>query len=130
MKPLLTIGALNHISGPLPASCKYNILGGIYAIACATALSLGQDPGTLVFSQSEMRRHLFKMLKEKKLTMFPVLQKKRSVTVTEGNPIAVQIFQRGSKYFEIFGPGGHIFQGSKYFVTHFGAPWGPNILTF
>ena len=58
---------------------------GIYAIAYATALSLGQDPGTLVFSQSEMR-HLFKMLKEKKLT---VLKKKRSVTVTEGNPIQV-----------------------------------------
>ena len=36
-------------------------------IAYTTALSLGQDPGTLVFSQSEMRRHLFKMLKEKKL---------------------------------------------------------------
>ena len=48
----------------------------VYAIAYATALSLGQDPGTLVFSQSEMRRHLYKMLKEKKLTMFPVLKKK------------------------------------------------------
>ena len=52
-------------------------------------LSLGQDPGTLVISQSEMRRHLLKMLKEKKLTMFPVLQKKLSVRVTEGNPILV-----------------------------------------
>ena len=59
---------------------------GVYAIAYATALSLGQDPGILVFSQSEMRRHLFKMLKEKKLTMFPVLKKKRSVRVTEAIP--------------------------------------------
>ena len=57
---------------------------GVYS-----SLSLGQDPGTLVFSQSEMRRHLLKMLKEKKLTMFPVLQKKLSVRVTEGNPILV-----------------------------------------
>ena len=31
----------------------------------------------------------FKMLKEKKLTMFLVLKKKQSVTVTEGNPILV-----------------------------------------
>ena len=44
---------------------------GVYA----TAFSLGQDPGTLVFSQSEMRRHLFKMLKKKKFTMFTVLKK-------------------------------------------------------
>ena len=29
------------------------------------------------------------MLKEKKLTMFPVLKKKLSVRVTEGNPILV-----------------------------------------
>ena len=36
-----------------------------------------------------MRRHLFKLLKEKKLTMFPVLKKKQSVRVTEGNPILV-----------------------------------------
>ena len=28
---------------------------GVYAIAYATALSLGQDPSTLVFYQSEMR---------------------------------------------------------------------------
>ena len=47
---------------------------------------MGQDPGTLVFYQSEMRRHLYKMLKEKKLTMFPVLKKKRSVRVTEAIP--------------------------------------------
>ena len=60
-----------------------------YAIAYATALSLGQDLSTLVFYQSEMRRHLFKLLKEKKLTMFQVLKKKQSVRVTEGNPILV-----------------------------------------
>ena len=59
---------------------------GVYAIAYATALSLAQDPGTLVCSQSEVRRHLFKMLKEKKLT---VLKKKWSVRVTEGYPILV-----------------------------------------
>ena len=69
---------------------------GVYAIAYTTALSLGQDPGTLVFFQSEMRRHLFKMLKEKKLTMFPVLKKKLSVRVTEGNPILVYCTCRSS----------------------------------
>ena len=59
---------------------------GVYAIAYATALSLGQDLGTLVFYQTEVRRHLFKMLKEKKLTL---LKKKWSVRVTEGYPILV-----------------------------------------
>ena len=56
-----------------------------------TALSLGQDPGTLysLLSIRDEEMHLFKMLKEKKLTMFPVLQKKLSVRVTEGNPILV-----------------------------------------
>ena len=70
---------------------------GVYA----TALSLGQDPGTLVFSQSEMRRHLFKMLKEKKLIMFPVLKKKRSVRVSEGNPILVNCSFAGCQKWEI-----------------------------
>ena len=45
--------------------------------------------GSRYSSLLSMRRHLFKMLKEKKLTMFPVLKKKRSVRVTEGNPILV-----------------------------------------
>ena len=62
---------------------------GVYAIAYATALSLVWDPSTLVFYQSEMKRHLFKIVKEKKLTTFPVLKKKRSVRVTERNPILV-----------------------------------------
>ena len=62
---------------------------GVYAVAFATALSLGQDPGTLHFAESEMRRHLFNMLKEKKLKMFPVTKKKRSVRVTEGDPILI-----------------------------------------
>ena len=34
------------------------------------ALSLDQDPGDPYFPDSEMRRHLFKILKEKKLKMF------------------------------------------------------------
>ena len=62
---------------------------GVYAVAFATALSLGQDPGALYFAESEMRRHLFNMLKEKKLKMFPVKKKKRSVRVTEGDPILI-----------------------------------------
>ena len=74
---------------------------GVCALAYATALSLDQDPGTLVFSQSEMRRHLFKMLKEKKLITFPVLKIKRSVRVTEGNPILVYCSFAGCRKWEI-----------------------------
>ena len=33
---------------------------GVYAVAFATALSPGQDPGALYFAESEIRRHLSK----------------------------------------------------------------------
>ena len=69
--------------------CSTEKYTGIVTHTLQPSLWVRIPTGTLVFSQSEMRRHLFKMLKEKKLTMFPVLKKKLSVRVTEGNPILV-----------------------------------------
>ena len=50
---------------------------GLFAIAFATALANGVQPGHCVFKQSEMRKHLIRSLEEKVLSMFPVEKMKR-----------------------------------------------------
>ena len=62
---------------------------GAYAIAFAAALSLGKNPWTLTFAESDIRKHLFNMLNNKKLQLFPVIKKRRGVRVTQGEPIQV-----------------------------------------
>ena len=54
---------------------------GVYVIAFTVALSLGKDPGTLTFAESNIRKHLFNMLNNKKLQLFPVIKKRRGVRV-------------------------------------------------
>jgi len=48
---------------------------GVYAVAFTVALSLGKDPRTLTFAESDIRKHLFIMLNNKKLQLFPVIKK-------------------------------------------------------
>ena len=48
---------------------------GLFAIAFATALANGIQPGHCFFNQDAMRRHLYKCLMEGKMSMF--LQKQR-----------------------------------------------------
>ena len=62
---------------------------GVYAIAFAVALSLGKDPGTLTFAESDIRKHLFNMLNNKKLQLLPVIKNRKGVRVTQGEPIQV-----------------------------------------
>jgi len=50
----------------------------ILAIAYATALSLKEDPGKIEFAESGLRNHLYKCLKNKKMTMFPVRRREPS----------------------------------------------------
>ena len=50
---------------------------GLFAIAFATALVLGQNPGQFLFDQAAMRRHLWNCLKNGKMTMFPVKKERR-----------------------------------------------------
>lgn len=45
---------------------------GLFAIAIATALLLGEDPATLHFKQSDMRNHLLKCYDTNKLSAFSV----------------------------------------------------------
>ena len=50
---------------------------GLFAIAFATALDNGVQPGHCVFEQSEMRKHLLRRVEEKVISMFPVEKMKR-----------------------------------------------------
>ena len=54
---------------------------GIYAIAFATALCLGQSPGLLQFDESRMISHLAKCLEQGTFTMFPVCQTRRQIQI-------------------------------------------------
>ena len=48
---------------------------GLFAIAAATALAHGIQPGACLFKQNEMRHHLYKCLEKGTLTPFPLLRK-------------------------------------------------------
>jgi len=62
---------------------------GIFAIAYATALSLKQDPGKIEFAESGLRNHLYKSLKNRKMTIFPVLRRKRSIRIKRTENIKI-----------------------------------------
>jgi hypothetical protein len=44
---------------------------GLFAIANATAIAFGRDPGTETFQQALMRNHLIACFKQKKMEPFP-----------------------------------------------------------
>ena len=50
---------------------------GVFAIAFATAITLGLDLGAFLFDQSKMRQNLLKCLQNSKLSMFPVNRYRR-----------------------------------------------------
>ena len=64
---------------------------GCFAIACATALCHGENPSTLVWSQTKIRGHLHTCLSKRKMQLFPAKKKaqhklennwiKKSITV-------------------------------------------------
>ncbi|KAJ8050155.1 Chromatin remodeling protein SHL [Holothuria leucospilota] len=56
---------------------------GVHSIANATALAFGEDPSEVTFLKSEMRAHLLKCFKNKRIQMFPHTKKRR----TEESPI-------------------------------------------
>ena len=51
---------------------------GLFAIATATALAHGIQPGACSFKQNEMRRHLYKCLEKGTLTPFPLFKERRA----------------------------------------------------
>ena len=51
---------------------------GLFAVAFATALVHGFNPGQYFFDQSSMRRHLWKCLRNQKMLMFPFTKERRS----------------------------------------------------
>ena len=50
---------------------------GVFAIAFATAITFGLDPGAFLFDQSKMRQHLLQCLQKSKMSMFPVNRYRR-----------------------------------------------------
>ena len=64
---------------------------GLFAIAFATALALGEKPELFFFDQSKMRAHLWQCLERGKMEMFPVVRKRRvkksSVKTVEQVPV-------------------------------------------
>ena len=50
---------------------------GLFAIAFATALALGEKPELFFFDQWNMRAHLRQCLESGEMKMFPVLRKRR-----------------------------------------------------
>lgn len=63
---------------------------GLFAVAFATMLTLGHNPGQFFFDQRAMRRHLWTCLKNKKMLMFPVIKERRNkqkIKATQQIPI-------------------------------------------
>ena len=56
-------------------SGKYNC--GLFAVAFATALVHGQQPGKFMFDQQAMRKHLRLCLQNKVMPMFPIKKTRR-----------------------------------------------------
>ena len=51
---------------------------GVFAVAFATALANGKQPGSCFFKQEIMRDHVMKCLQEQNVTMFPVKKTRRA----------------------------------------------------
>ena len=60
---------------------------GVFAIAYATALCLGESPGKYSFHQAQMRSHLKQCLQNEHFTMFPTIKERRHT----GNNIISQV---------------------------------------
>ena len=50
---------------------------GVFAIAFATAITFGQDPGCNMFEQRLLRSHLIGCFEKMEILMFPILKKRR-----------------------------------------------------
>ena len=63
---------------------------GLFAVAFATALTLGHNPGQFFFDQQAIRRHLWTCLKNNKMLTFPVKRERRNkqkINATQQIPI-------------------------------------------
>lgn len=62
---------------------------GLFAIAFATAVVLGQHPGLFCFDQRKMRQHFKTCLEQGCITMFPLKKMRRRIKVKTTEPIPV-----------------------------------------
>ena len=62
---------------------------GLFAIAFATAIVFGKEPGLFSFDQSKMREHFRKCLEQGYITMFPLSRMRRTTKIKTIEPIRV-----------------------------------------
>ena len=62
---------------------------GLFAVAFATCLSSGVQPGTCTFKQQNMRKHLYQCLQISKVDMFPIIKCRRGLIVKKSVIISV-----------------------------------------
>ena len=68
---------------------------GVFAVAFATALVLGYNPGQYFFDQQSMRKHLWNCLQNQRMSMFPVFkERRRKQTVKTTQQIPLHCFCR------------------------------------
>lgn len=68
---------------------------GVFAIAYATTLALGEDPIQQVYSTTEMRSHLRNIFETRKLSLFPAKKRrgraKKGITFSLGNNNVLEV---------------------------------------
>ena len=62
---------------------------GLFAVAFATCLSSGVQPGTCTIKQQNMRKHLYQCLQISKMDMFPIIKCRRGPIVKSSDIISV-----------------------------------------
>lgn len=65
---------------------------GLFAIAFATALALGKQPGQYRFDQTKMRQHLCKCLESRKIKLFPYTKQRRATESSIKNIETVRVY--------------------------------------
>ncbi|XP_028409955.1 uncharacterized protein LOC114532611 [Dendronephthya gigantea] len=65
---------------------------GVFAIAFATALALGQDPSKLRYDVPKMRPHLVECLKLKKMSPFPEMKPGSEIVLSKRKFYTVELF--------------------------------------
>ena len=70
---------------------------GLFALASATALAHGKEPGSLVFERKEMRPHLIKCLEAGEAESFPVRKSRRMLKKIKAT-YTVPIYRTAGKF--------------------------------
>jgi len=65
---------------------------GLFALAFASSLCEGVDPGTLKYPQHELRRHIFQCLQNRRILPFPARRRKKKARIRTSTIIEVRSY--------------------------------------